>query len=595
MSLLIQCQNLSKSLGGKNLFHDLSLNISKRDKLAIIGPNGAGKSTLLKIICKELQADSGIVTHQKNLNFYLLSQQVSFSQESAFSELERLLQSLETPPKNSQILIETALSKVGFSDFNTKIATLSGGWKKRLQIAAALAINPDILILDEPTNHLDLESIQWLENFLKREVQSYLIVSHDRYFLDRSCEKTIEINPLYPDGYFFSPFSYTEFLDKKALFLQELEKQEASLKSRSKRELVFLKSNPKARTTKSQARVRKAQEILSTLSRLKDKRAKNSQKIQLEIDSKDKRSKVLIKLFHAEKSYGSNKLFSFEDFKITDGLRLGILGPNGCGKSTFIKCLLETEPLSSGSLKKRDDLSVAYLSQNRKELDESLLLKEALSPKGEFALFQGQSMHVVRLGQIFGFDKYQLEQRVSSLSGGEKAKILLARAMEQLSDVFILDEPTNDIDISTLETLEESLITFKGAIIFVTHDRYFLDNVSNQILTFHKGQLHFFTHYQQYEDWQQQKEKQKKQQEVKVVKKRVQKLNNQERKELRALPKEIEKLEAKIHKLHQDMEKASLEQKIEELNALSLQNEEAESNLHKLYERWEELENQQDA
>jgi ABC transport system ATP-binding/permease protein len=595
MSLLLQCQSLSKRLGIKTLFSNLSLTLHKKDKVAIIGPNGAGKSTLLKLLTKEENATEGSVSHKRGLCYYFITQEFSFSKLTAFEELSSLASEVLGKKDNALIEVETALSKVGFEDYHQEISTLSGGWKKRLQIAKALLINPDFLILDEPTNHLDLDSILWLESFLNREVSSYIAVSHDRLFLERTCEKTLEINPLYPDGYFYTPFPYSNFLEKKAEFLQELENKEQSLKSKSKKELVFLKSTPKARATKSQARTTKAHEILGLLKRLKDKRLKHSKSIELSVDSKEKRSKLLIKLFGAEKSYGDNKLFSFEDFKIVDGMKLGILGPNGCGKSTFIKCLLDNEPLSSGTLKRRENLTISYLSQDRSELNEKLLVKDALSPKGDFAYFQDQHMHVASLGQIFGFDKDQLDQRVSSLSGGEKAKILLARSMEKICDIFVLDEPTNDLDISTLETLESSLINFKGAVVFVTHDRYFLDSVSNHILTFQKGISHFFAQYQQYEDWQEKENKLKRKQELKPVKTRKQNLDNQEKKELRRLPKEIENLEKKLEKSHLLTEEASLKQDFKKANEEVNISKEIETELLIKYKRWQELEDQRDA
>lgn len=578
MTNLINAKDLSCKVSYKVLFESLCLTINKGSKLGLLGPNGAGKSTLIRLLTKDLEPCSGHVSHKKDLRVYLLEQHLSFKHKNVFDELFYAFSPEElSHVKDLKREVETALYKLGFTELEQSPLNLSGGWQKRLALAKVLLLQPELLILDEPTNHLDLDSILWLERFLHREIPSYIIVSHDRYFLNQSCEETLEINPLYPNGYFFSAFSYESFLEKKAQHLQALDNQFQALKSKSKKESHFLQSNAKARTTKSRSRTEAAQKLLRELHTLKSKRkALNSN--PLSFQGSDKQSKVLFKI---------NGAFGIEDMKITRDLRLGILGPNACGKSTFLKSLMGQFTPSKGTIKPKEDLKIAFLSQTRQELQQDVLLKDALCERGEELWLMGKWIHVNRAAQMLGFASEQLEQKVSLLSGGEQAKILLARLLGMEAELIILDEPTNDLDIETIEWLEESLINFPGAVICVSHDRFFLDCFSNLLMSFKDYQALFFASYGQYQNWLQSLEEEKSFKSTKKIK-RSSSLNNQEKKELKDLPGKIVELEKRVTLLEKELlaqghDHASIEK-------LSLQMAQLTQQLEQAFERWEELE-----
>jgi ATP-binding cassette subfamily F protein uup len=390
------------------------------------------------------------------------------------------------------------LGRAGFSDFHQLVATLSGGWRKRLAIARELAKAPDILLMDEPTNHLDVEGILWLEQLLRDEPLAYLVVSHDRYFLEHVATRMVELNHSYPAGLFETDGRYSDFLEKRDEALRNQAAYQASLANTVRRELEWLRRGAKARSTKAQARVQEAGRLKQELA---DLQARTGQKTAgIEFTFSDRKSKQLVVARNLTKAFGPRQILNGISLRLSAGMRLGLLGPNGSGKTTLLHLLAGTLRPDGGEIAWAEDLQVIYFEQSRDALDPNISLRRALVPEGDTVIYRGRPIHVVSWAKRFLFRTDQLETPVNRLSGGEQARILIARLMLQPADLLILDEPTNDLDIPTLEVLEESLVDFPGALVLVTHDRFLLDRVSTLILALDgTGHGVFFADYAQWE------------------------------------------------------------------------------------------------
>jgi ATP-binding cassette subfamily F protein uup len=508
VALLLNVQSRTKSYGANPLFRDISFNVSEGDRLGIVGPNGSGKSTMLELLAGRRSPDSGEVALKKNTRLAYVAQDSKFAPgESIRQVLRQSLADAKTPEGERDAREAETLGRVGFPDFDAEAASLSGGWRKRVAIAQALVTNPDILLLDEPTNHLDLAGIEWLERLLQNARFAAIIVSHDRYFLENVATSMAELNRAYPDGLFRAAGNYSTFLERKGEFLAAQAKHQDALENRVRIEMEWLRRGPKARATKAKARIDNAHELIGELNDLKGRSRTASAGI--DFSASDRKTKRLIEFDNVSYGYESKLLLNKMDFVLTAGTRIGLVGPNGSGKTTLLRLMRGEIEAQSGEVRRAPSLRMVYFDQNR-QLDLSLTLKEALSPYGDSVIYQGRTIHVAAWASRFLFPADQLYQPVSRLSGGERARVLIANLMLEPADVLLLDEPTNDLDIPTLEILEESLVEFPGALVLVTHDRYMLDRVSTVVFGFDgEGHAGRFADYSQWDVWQAERRKAK--------------------------------------------------------------------------------------
>ena len=594
MALLISAQSLKKSFGAKPLFEGVSLTVNDGDRLGLIGPNGAGKSTFLQILASRMDVDSGEVSCRKN------SRLAYVIQESAFPAGVTVSQVMEAAMPGDELEYERQiiLSRVGFVDNDAPVETLSGGWRKRLAIAEALASEPELLLLDEPTNHLDLAGILWLEKLLTGARFASVIITHDRYFLENVATHVAELAPTYPGGLFLVKGNYGEFLERKADFLVAQESQRDSLASRVRTEVEWLRRGPKARTTKAKARIDTAHEFIGELADV-TARQRTAQRVGIDFTASERKTKRLIEAENLAGEIGGNRLFSGLDFVLGPGVRLGLVGPNGSGKTTLMRILMGDLPPAEGTMKQADLLKIVYFAQNRAEkLDPTLPLRRALCPHGDSVMYQGRPIHVAPWAKRFSFPVEQLDQPVGRLSGGEKARVHIARLMLESADLLLLDEPTNDLDIPTLETLEESLLEFPGAVVLVTHDRYMLDRVSTRVLGLNgDGASGLYADYTQWEQ-SQQTPKEKAKQAAQVAPAQApeaskKKLSYKDQREWETMEARILEAETSVEARRAAMEAAAASGDALALATVFTDLTAAEKARDSLYERWQALEAKQ--
>ncbi len=592
MSLLFSCQSVSKSYGGKSLFKDLTLSICSGDRIGLIGLNGCGKSTLLKILAGLELPDSGILAPKRALRIGYVPQTCDFPDLSPQEILMNAVQG-DLPQYERERLADTQLSKLGFcSEKGISANHLSGGWKKRLRIAVELISSPDLLLLDEPTNHLDLEGILWLERFLAKEAPTYLLVSHDRYFLQHATNRIIEIDKTYPKGLFTIDKSYGEFLVHKKEFLQGQLQQERRIATKARRETEWLRAGVKARTTKSQSRIDEAEEILEEYS---DIQARNLQKrAKIDFAATKRETEKLLVAKNLSKQLGERSLFRNLDFTLSPGTRVGLIGQNGSGKTTLLRMLADEIGPDLGTIKRADGLKVIYFDQHRMQLPPNMTLKEALSPKGDFVSFRGTPIHVNGWCKRFLFSPDLLEMTIKNLSGGERARIAIAHLMLQPADILLLDEPTNDLDIPTLETLEESLLEFPGALVLITHDRYMLDRICTSVLALgDPNKTETFSDYAQWEASTKQVAKSKETTRAKapsLPERPKSSLSYSEKKELAEIERKIIQLEEEVRSLNHLLEEREIAENPTRLSEVCTAIGLTETQIEQLYLRWEELE-----
>jgi len=601
MSDLISFNGISKSFGTKDLFEDLSLSILEGDRLGVIGPNGAGKSTFMKIAAGHEEADEGSVITKKKARIIYVPQSFHLPLDISIQEaFEQSLAKHSFSDLDREITISKYSAQFGFKDPTVKINSLSGGWKKRLAIALGACQKPDLLLLDEPTNHLDMESILWLEKYFKSVRYSFAVISHDRSFLNKVCSRVVEINRVFPQSHFLAKGNLDKFLESKRIFLEGQEQYVNSLSNKVRRETQWLNAGVKARTTKQQARIDQARDMISELSEAK-KRMKTSE-VEIEFKGSDRKTKVLIKLNNVSKSFGEKTILSGFDFDLLASMRLGVLGRNASGKSTFLKLLMGDLEPDSGTVKKAHDLKVIYFAQDRESLDPGDSVLSALTAEGDHVVVGGRKIHAVSWLKKFMFKPEQLHARVGTLSGGEQAKLIIARLMTKEADLLILDEPTNDLDLETLEVLEQGLLDFEGCVVFVTHDRFMLSRVSNKFLALEgDGQTQTYASLEQWmkASLEAQAKKEPTSHDTSVTKPKKKraantkkKLSYMEQREFDGIEGVILETEELVERLKKEMtsmdqsDHQKMTEKYEELNA-------AQKKVSHLYERWEHLSEKQ--
>lgn len=498
-TILLSCESVSKSYGMKPLFVDLSFALFDGDHVGLVGPNGSGKSTLLKILAGIEEPDGGTRTVRRQLQVTYVPQEPVFTGTQTVEEvLDEVLIAEGHDPHEQTGRIAKALNLGAFPDLTQTVATLSGGWRKRLAIIRALMLEPDVLLLDEPTNHLDVEGILWLEALLRAEPRAFLVVSHDRRFLESVTSRMLELNRCYANGVFEAKGRYSDFLEQRDALLQAQADYQASLANRVRGEVEWLRRGPKARTTKAKARVQAAGKLINELDTVTARSGQGTAGI--DFAASGRRSKQLVLVEQLTKSRSGRPIIAKLDFVLGPGQRLGLLGPNGSGKTTLLGLLAGTLEPDAGTIMRAQGLRIVSFEQHRESLDQTLPLRRALAPAGDAVVYQDRSVHIVSWAKRFLFRPEQLDLPVSRLSGGEQARLLIARLMLQPADLLILDEPTNDLDIPTLDVLEDSLLEFPGALILVTHDRWLLDRVSTILLALDgSGNAEWFADYAQWE------------------------------------------------------------------------------------------------
>jgi ATP-binding cassette subfamily F protein uup len=482
MATLLQCDAVSKHFGVTELFNDLSISFAEGERVGFLGPNGAGKTTFLRILAEQVQPDTGTMSKKRGARIGYLAQEDLFEPgDTVLTAVSAVVddQQLEVHQRDTQVL--TILTRFGFEKPDQPVSELSGGWKKRLAIARQFVRDPDLLLLDEPTNHLDLANIEWLENTLLNVPFAIIAVSHDRYFLERVSTRVVELNPVYPEGYFSVAGSYSAFLEKRADLIESQKAQAVTLANIVRREAAFLKSHAKARRTKSKSRIDEAYRLHDELQELTQRNAQG-RAAGINFDATGRRSSKLVELKGIAKTLGTQRLFQDVYYILSPGTRLGILGANGSGKTTLLRVLTKDLAPDEGSVQHAENLRIVVFDQKREELPQDQSLHVALAGTHNSVDFRGRSVHITAWAKRFLFRIDQLDMPVGQLSGGEQARILIARLMLRPADVLILDEPTNDLDINSLEVLEQSLVEFPGAVVLVTHDRYMLDRVSTEII-----------------------------------------------------------------------------------------------------------------
>jgi ABC transport system ATP-binding/permease protein len=596
--LILNAQSISKSFGATSLFREISFTVDEGDRIGLIGPNGSGKSTLLRILADQIEPDSGEVAARKYTRLSCVAQDSEFAPEDTVrSIIQEALRRTGVPESEWEARLRETLGRAGFTDLETEAITFSGGWRKRLAIVEALVQKPDVLLLDEPTNHLDLAGIEWLEGVLASASFACVVISHDRYFLENVATQMAELNRAYPGGLLRVSGNYSEFLEMKQEFLAAQSRRQDALENRVRIEKEWLRRGPKARATKSKARIDRANELIGELAdlggRLQTKTA------GIDFSATDRQTKRLVELEALQYSAGDRKLFDGLNFAITAGMRVGLVGPNGSGKTTLLRLLSGDLQEDAGTLKRANLLKVVYFEQNR-QIDESLTLRRALAPDSDSVVYQGRVIHVASWASRFLFTGEQLNQPVSRLSGGERARVLIANLMLQPADLLLLDEPTNDLDIATLEILEETLLEYPGALVLVTHDRYMLDRISNVVLGLDGlGGAERFADYSQWELWQAERKQQKEQAAKPNAKSAAppsspkKKLSYLEAREWADIEDRVASAEDTLQQKQSLLEDPAVAVDAARLQSALAEAEEAKAAVDTLYARWAELEAKQ--
>lgn len=567
----ISVDSLFKKMNDRVLFQDVTFSIQEQEKVALIGTNGSGKSTLLKILAQEETIDGGRILTKNGLKVHLLRQNPVFTQTTVWQEIIQYQKQCPT------YQVKSILTKLGFSDFDLPISTLSGGQKKRLALAIVLMEPCDLLLLDEPTNHLDEEMIEWLEKELKQTKSAVCMVTHDRYFLDRITDTILEID----EGKFYIHHgNYATFLENKAIRQEQEVQKQKKLKALYKKELAWVRAGAQARSTKQQARLNRFED-------LRNQRFKDVEK-SLNLSSFTARlGKKTIEWEHLGMHYGNHVLFEDFSYSLLRQDRIGIIGRNGCGKSTLLNILAGDIQPSSGTISFGDTVLIGYFRQGDEMVDLSMRAIDYIKEVAEVIHYGKETLTASQMMERFLFPKQMHYTPLERLSGGERRRLYLCRILMQGPNILLLDEPTNDLDLLTLEVLEDYLDTFMGAIITVSHDRYFLDRVCDKVFVMENQ--HWQAYTGGYSDYlEKKKDCSKSSQEKKAREKSRSSLSYLEKKELENLPEQMETIQNQIDTYDQKMQ--GVMDDFTKLSEYSQKRSELEEQLETLTLRWMELE-----
>ena len=606
-------ENISKSYGERTLFQELSFGINKDQKIAFVAKNGSGKTSILNIVAGEDDPDEGQVVKRKSITIGYLSQKDNLNpeltiEESIFATENKVLsiiheyeKALKNPDDSDgyqkafelmerhnawdfETQYKQILSKLKLEDLNKKVQHLSGGQKKRLSLAICLINKPDLLILDEPTNHLDLEMIEWLEDYFAKEKITLFMVTHDRYFLERVCNEIIELD----NGRLYKfKGNYSYYLQNKEERLALEATNLSKAKSLFKKELEWMRRQPKARTTKSKSRIDDFFEI--------KKRAHQRRKdhvVQLEINMERLGSKVL-ELHKLQKSFGEKKILAGFDYVFKPGERIGIIGKNGTGKTSFLNIITRQNPLDGGKVVIGETVKFGYYTQSGIRIKEGQKVIEVVKEFGEYIpLTKGRKVSAAQLLERFLFDKKKQYDFVEKLSGGEQKRLYLCAVLIQNPNFLILDEPTNDLDVVTLNVLENFLLDYPGNLLVVSHDRYFMDKIVDSLFVFRGNGIieNFPGNYSDFRSYEDSKPKEKVEKKVETVvasKPKKKSLSYNEKREFGALEADIERLQNQKQRIENEFMNVEIPQ--DEIQQKSEELQEIVSKLAEKEDRWLEL------
>jgi len=598
MPAQISAVKITKSFGARVLFKDLSISLASGEKIGVLGPNGVGKSTLVKLLARVDEPDEGSIVWSSGQKIQYVQQQPVFKPtDSLFTVFSDVLNGDDY---NQQINLTVWSDEIGLSLENADtvlVSALSGGQQKKVALLKALISEPDFLILDEPTNHLDVESILWLEDHLaSQKNMGLLVVTHDRLFLQKVSNQILDIDPKYRGGYLRSEGGYAAYLESREIQLEGQKSQESARANDFRRELLWLRRGAQGRQTKQKAR----QDMIGELGEeVKELRKINAdRRIQLEITTQGRAPKKLIEATDLSHSYGDKLLFKNLSLVIENKSRIAFLGRNGSGKTTLIKDLLGLSQPSTGSVKPSDRLTFSYFDQNKIGFDPKDTLQTAICPEGDYVHLGGQPIFIKSYLDRFKFRREQHDLPVTKLSGGELARLWIAKMMLNSANLLVLDEPTNDLDFQSLETLREALAEFDGAVLLITHDRFFMEQVCDTIIAFpvrenHDGTLIRFASYLQWEEWFRQEKNSKEQSPTatKVVKVDAppNSDSNKNKKDLLRTEKMIQEKEQKMSELQAQLASPAISSDSKKLAELSLEIQKQEKGLEELLSKWESL------
>ncbi len=603
MAILATVRDLGKSFSARPLFEGVCFTLSEGERVGLIGPNGAGKTTLLRILAGVDSADQGEVAARRGLRIGYLAQVPTFRPGETVREAVLAAAAAEREHTwELDARAQELFSRLDLSGpqagVDTPVERLSGGWQKRVALARELLREPELLLLDEPTNHLDVESILWLEKLLAQARFATVTVTHDRLFLQRVSNRILELDRRNLGGLLSVDGDYATFLERKEELMAAQERQEAALRNTLRREIEWLRRGAPARTTKQQARIDRAKSLTEAVDDLASRNTGGTAGI--DFASNGRKPRRLIEAKGIAKAFGGKTVFRDVSLFLGPGSRVGLIGKNGCGKSTLLRVLVGQETADTGEVLRADGLQVAYFEQQRESLNPTTTVIDTLCPGGDHVDVRGTRVHVSGYLARFLFRPEQGKLTVGQLSGGEQSRLALARLMLRPANVLVLDEPTNDLDIATLDVLEESLLGFDGAVLLVTHDRSFLDRTTTALLAFSErgdGQVTHMVGLGQWEAWYAAEREAVAAAQTERASDRPKsgtaaprrKLSYKDQRDFDSIESRIGLAEAKVAELEAEQSKPEVASNGTRLVELMAEIERAKSEVDVLYARWSEL------